>query len=42
VVHGGRGEVDITGALRSLQLPVGAGTEEATAGVRRILDDLLR
>ena len=42
VAHGGRGEVNITGALRSLQPPVGDETEQATARVRGILDDLLR
>ena len=42
VAHGGRGEVNITGALRSLQMPVGDETEQATARVRGILDDLLR
>ena len=38
----GGAEVDINEALRSLHPAVGAGTEQATARVRGILDDMMR
>lgn len=42
VAADGQAKVDINDALRSLDLPGGAGTEQATARVKGILDDLLK